>query len=119
MEKQLEDFFVGKTHELMEANSCCKEAREAGEAFLKALNTPQEKEVTKAFLKELEKDITPIDGLIHFASSDHAKEAFGEKQAQALYEHAQQIKAQGAQYCDCPACSAAVAIVEKKEAMLA
>ena len=33
--------------------------------------------------------------------------------------HAKAIKADGARYCDCPACAAAEAILEKKESMLA
>ena len=69
-------------------------------------------------LKELEEDIMPIDDLIGFAMSDAGKACFGEKMAQDISTHAQEIKAKGALYCDCPACQAAEAILKKKDLLL-
>lgn len=65
------------------------------------------------------KDLIPIDGLIAFAGSEHAVQVFGADGAKRMSEHAQTIKAAGDAYCDCPACSAAAAILEKKKEMLA
>ena len=42
---------------------------------------------------------------------------FGDK-APGVAEHARQIKAEGAKYCDCPACAAVEAILAKKEELL-
>lgn len=59
-----------------------------------------------------------IDGLIGFASSDAGIKYFGEDTAKGIVAHGKEIKAAGAKYCDCPACAAVAAILEKKEDML-
>ena len=43
---------------------------------------------------------------------------FGEEMAKNVLAHAQDIKAKGAKYCDCPACKAVADILAKKEQML-
>ena len=73
--------------------------------------------MTKNYIAELEEDIIPIDGLIAFAESPAGAGVFGDK-AGAVAEHAKEIKAKGAKYCDCPACSAVEAILAKKDEML-
>ena len=87
----------------------CTELKEAGQAWLDSAGTEQEATATQRLLSEIEDDLTPIDGLIDFAGSEHAKELFGEKGAADMLSHAKEIKAQGAVYCDCPACTAAMA----------
>ena len=64
--------------------------------------------------KELEAGITPVDQLIAFANSDAGAQVFGANTAKQIAAHAAEIKAAGAKYCDCPACAAAEAILEKK-----
>ena len=91
---------------------CCPELKEAGQAWLDAAGTEQEAEATQRLLAEIEEDVTPIDGLVAFAGSDHAKKIFGEEKAAAFLAHAQELKASGALTCDCPACSAALAVKE-------
>ena len=39
--------------------------------------------------------------------------------AKGVLAHAEEIKAAGAKYCDCPACAACEAILAKKEEILA
>jgi len=114
MTKETIDFIKEKTGDLMAAPSCCAEAKAAGQAWLDAVGTDKEAEETKKFFAELEADITPIDGLISFASSEAAAAHFGKEAAAGLLAHAKQIKAEGAKYCDCPACTAALAILNKK-----
>lgn len=118
MTKEMAAFVTGKTKELMAAISCCPEAKAAAEAWLAAVGTDHEKEETEKYLKELEEDITPIDGLIAFASSPAAAAHFGEENAKKFLVHAKEIKAAGAKYCDCPACTAALAILDKKAELL-
>jgi len=118
MTKEMIAYVTEKTRELMAADSCCPEARAAAEAWLAAVGTASEAAETKKYLAELEQDITSIDGLIAFASSQTAIAAFGEEAARGLLAHAKQIKAEGAQYCDCPACTAAKAILDKKAELL-
>ena len=81
--------------------------------------TDQEAEKTKALIAELEEDIIPIDGLIAFAGSEGGEKVFGAEKAKEVEAHAKEIKAAGAKYCDCPACAAVAAILEKKDEMLA
>ncbi len=42
MEKEVLDFVVGKTHDLMNAASCSSEAKTAAQAWLDALGTENE-----------------------------------------------------------------------------
>ena len=118
MKKELVDFVSEKTRGLMAAPSCCAEAKAAGQAWLDALGTPSEKAETQKYRAELEADIVPIDGLIAFASSDAAVAHFGAEMAKNLLAHAKEIKAAGAKFCDCPACAAVAAILEKKAELL-
>ena len=60
----------------------------------------------------------PIDGLISFGQTELALQIFGAEGVQRLKAHAQELKASGAKYCDCPACAACKAILDKKAEML-
>ena len=111
MDKEVLSFVVEKTNELINAASCNSETKAAAEAWLAAVGTDGEAEATKTYVKELEADIMPIDGLIGFAESDAGAQVFGA-------DHARVIKAAGAKYCDCPACAAVEAILNKKESIL-
>lgn len=117
MDKNVQDYVVEKTKELMAAVSCCAEAKAAAQSWLNALGTEHEAEETKKYIAELEADIIPIDGLISFAESEMGAKVFGDK-SQAVAAHGREIKAAGAKYCDCPACAAVEAILAKKEQML-
>ena len=119
MNKEVLDYVVEKTHELIDAPTCSSEAREAAKAWLDALGTDAEAAETKKYIDELEADIMPIDTLISFAESEGGSQCFGADAAKNIAAHAKEIKAAGAKYCDCPACAAAEAILEKKESMLA
>lgn len=118
MEKQLLEYVTAKTKDLTSAPSCCQEAKDAAAAWLAAVGTPQEKEQTAKYLQELKEDVTSIDGLIAFAGSAFAEKEFGKEAAQGLLAHAKEIKAAGAKYCDCAACTAALAIIEKENELL-
>ncbi len=118
MKKEALDLAVAKTKELLNVPYCCAEARAAANAWLEALGTEREAEETKKYLAELEEDIEPIDGLLAFAGSDAAKAHLGEEAAKAMLAHAKELKAAGAKYCDCEACSAAAAIVALKDQLL-
>lgn len=60
----------------------------------------------------------PIDNLICFAESDAGAQVFGADTAKNVAAHAKEIKSAGAKYCDCPACAAVAAILEKKDLLL-
>lgn len=109
---------VEKTRALMEAPTCSGEAKEAAQRFLQSVGTEAQQDETARFLAELEEDIMPIDTLIGFAQSEKGSQYFGAEAAAGIAAHAKEIKAAGAKYCDCPACLAAAAILEKKEELL-
>ena len=102
----------------MNAASCSKEAKAAAQTWLDAVGTENEAAATKTYIAELEADIMPVDGLIGFAKSDMGAQVFGADKAKEVAAHAKEIKAAGAKYCDCPACAAADAILEKKDDIL-
>ena len=101
-----------KTRELMGAHSCCAELKAAAQAWLDAVGTEREAEETAKYIAELEEDIMPIDGLIGFAESEMGAKVFGAEKAAQIAAHAHEIKAAGAKYCDCPACSAGAAVLD-------
>ena len=118
MNKEILNYTVEKTHELMNAPSCSKEAKTAAQTWLDAIGTEKEDTETKRYIDELEADIMPIDGLIGFAESDTGIHVFGAETAKHIASHAKDIKSAGANYCDCPACAAVAAILEKKDGLL-
>ena len=118
MEKALLDFVTAKTQDLLAAPSACQEVKAAATAWLAAVGTNKEAEETAKYIAELEADIMPIDGLIAFAQTELALQIFGAEGVQRLKAHAQELKASGAKYCDCPACAPCTAIVDQKAEML-
>lgn len=118
MEKEVLDYVVEKTHKLMEAHTCSKEAKAAAQAWLDAVGTADEGAETQKYIAELEADLVTVDALIALAESELGSQIFGAEAAQGVAAHGREIKAAGAQYCDCPACVAVVDILAKKEELL-
>lgn len=118
MDKNVLDFVVEQTQVLINAHTCSSETRAAAQAWLDAVGTGAEAEETKKYIAELEADIMPIDTLIGFAESDAGAGVFGADKAKDVAAHAREIKAAGARFCDCPACAAVEAILEKKAQIL-
>ena len=106
------------TADLLAAPSACKEVKEAAQNYLDAAGKEGEAAAAKAYVAELEADIMPIDGLIAFAGSEAGVGVFGAELAKNILAHAKEIKAAGAAYCDCPACAACKAILDKKAELL-
>ena len=119
MSQNVKENVIQTVKEMMESPSCCPEAKEAAQNWLDALGTDAEAAQARKLVEELEMDIMPIDGLIAFAGSEKAAQVFGAEMAKNVEAHALEIKAAGAKYCDCAACVAAAAVLEKKEAILA
>ena len=115
MKKDVLDFVVEKTRELIDSPTCSSETRDAANTWLDSVGTEAETEETKKYIAELEEDIMPIDTLIGFAESEAGAQVFGTDKAKDVAAHAKEIKSNGAKYCDCPACAAAAAILEKKD----
>lgn len=118
MNENAKAYVMEKVKDLIAAPTCCAEAKAAAQNWLDAVGTDREAEQAKNLIAELELDIIPIDGLIAFAGSEQGAQVFGAEKAKGVLAHAEEIKAAGAKYCDCPACSAVAAILEKKDALL-
>lgn len=118
MKQDLHRYIENETRCLMEAPSACREAKAAAQAWLDAVGTDKEAEALKKYVKELEEDIMPVEGLIDFFSSEDGIRFFGQKTADQILTHAREIQKAGMKYCDCPACAAAEAIVSRKEELL-
>ena len=106
------------TADLLAAPSACKEIKEAAQNYLDAVGKEGEAEAAKAYVAELEADIMPIDGLIAFAESDMGAKVFGADGVKNVLIHAKERKEAGEKYCDCSACAACEALLNKKDEIL-
>lgn len=118
MDQTVKEYVIKKVNELMQAPSCCAEAKEAAQNWLDAVGTDKETEQAEKLIAELEMDIMPIEQLIAFAESEAGIQVFGAEKAKSISTHAHEIQSAGAKYCDCPACAAVAAILEKKDELL-
>lgn len=100
------------------SNWCCDELKEAAQNWLDSIGTDKQKEAGEKYVAELQDSIVTVDGMLAFLPTEEAKAKFGEKTANKFYEHAKQLKAQGVVNCDCPACTAALAVLELKDEIL-
>ena len=102
MDKKLIDFMTSKTQELVAAPSCNPTLKKEAQAWLAA-----------AYVEALKQGVSTIDELLGFAGSDTAAKILGADAAAQLLEHAKELKANGAKFCDCPACTPALAILRE------
>ena len=114
---QNQNIIIERTKELLSTN-CYQGLREAAEQWLDAVGTEKEREASRRYVHELEDAVTDIDTVINVFESDMAKEKFGEELANKIHSHAVEIKAKGAVWCDCPACTAALKVLEYKADLL-
>ena len=114
----MKDIIIEKVKEVVEAGSCCAELRAAGQAYLAALGTDQEKIAAVALIAELEEDVNFGEQSLAFFESDAAKEMFGEDQAKAMADAQRADLDNGGKYCICPACQAGGALLEMKDEIL-
>lgn len=118
MNNEIKEFVIEQTKNLINAGSVCKEAKEAANRWLKAVNTSAEKDETIKYLAELEEDLESVDDLLAFTRSDLSAKLFGEEKSKVFLSHAEELYNSGAKYCDCPACAACAMILAKKDEML-
>ena len=81
--------------------STYKGLKTAGQAYLEAVGTEREQVAAEVLIEEAKADVTTVDELI---------EVFGQEAAKKLEVHGRKLKTEGARYCDCDACKAALAI---------
>ena len=109
---------ISLAKEMMAAPSCYAGLREVSQAWLDARGTVNEKAAAKKLADAIAECITPIDALVSFAHSNDAKEIFGAEGAKKFAAHADELKASGAKYCDCGACTPGLVILARKAELL-
>lgn len=75
---------VQTVKDMIAAQSCCKELKAAGEKYLKAIGSAEEKTAAAELLQEIREDIATIDHVIEFFESPKAVEIFGAEKAKAI-----------------------------------
>lgn len=109
---------IGTVKKMGAARTCCPNLKRAVQNYLIALGKPGEEVAAKNLIAEIEKDIMPIDELTAFARSARAIQILGKDAAKKLLTHVDKLLANGAKYCDCPACTHAEEILQHKEILL-
>ena len=99
---------------LLDAPQSNATVKEFAQSWLDAEGTEKQAELTKQLVSVAEQNIALIDETIGFAGSELAVQILGEEGAANLLQHAKDIKAQGAEFCDCPSCTAAKNIIDLK-----
>ena len=99
---------------LLDAPTSNETVKEFAQSWINAEGTPKQEELTKQLVSVAEQNIALIDETIGFAGSELATQILGEEGAANLLQHAKDIKAQGAEFCDCPGCVAAKNIIDLK-----
>ena len=113
-QKAIRDNLIAKTKELVDSNACA-ELKAAAQAYLDTVDDGKANAAaTDAYVAALEASIVTADDLAAFAGSDAGKQVFGDK-AEGIAAHAAELKAAGKKYCDCPACTLAAEILDKKQ----
>lgn len=80
---------------------------------LKGKAAPVVDKVTESeFIKQLKAGISSLDEVIDTFSKPEMKENIGEEAAEQIRKHAEAMKAEGKQFCDCPACTKAREILK-------
>ena len=103
---------------LLDAPTSNETVKEFAQSWINAEGTPKQEELTKQLVSVAEQNIALIDETIGFADSELATQILGAEGAANLLQHAKDIKAQGAEFCDCAACVAAKNIIDLKAEIL-
>ena len=99
---------------LLDAPTSNPTLKEFAQSWINAEGKPEQEELTKQLVSVAEQNIAFIDETIGFASSELATQILGAEGAANLLQHAKSIKAQGAEFCDCPGCVACKHVIDLK-----
>ena len=99
---------------LLDAPQSNPKVKEFAQSWIDAEGTPKQEELTKQLVSVAKQNIALIDETISFAGSERATQILGAESAANLLQHAKDIKAEGAEFCDCDACVASKNIINLK-----
>ncbi|WP_444317898.1 molecular chaperone Hsp90 [Megasphaera sp.] len=114
MDAKTVEFVTAKTHDLMAVPSCNPTLKTAAQTWLDAADKDA---AAPAYIEALKQGVSTIDELLDFAASEHAVQIMGADAAKQLLAHAKDIQTKGAKFCDCPACTADLAILRELKAI--
>lgn len=109
---------IEKVKDLISAPSCYAPLKALAEEWLKAVDTADEKEMSKKLVAELEADVQKAADCLSFFDSEAGRKAVGEEFATKMAKHFKELVDAGEVWCDCPACKAGRAILDNKELIL-
>ncbi len=114
-QRAIRDRMVEKARALAAVPYCCTELKEAAQNWLDTLeDSEQNAKATERFVAELEESRMTVDGCLSFAATPEGAAAFGDGLA-GFKAHMEELKASGAHYCDCEACTLAGELLERKD----
>ncbi|QNL44310.1 pyruvate:ferredoxin (flavodoxin) oxidoreductase [Oscillibacter hominis] len=104
-----------KTRALIAVPHAWSGLKEAAQKWLDTMEDGEANaEATRAYIAALEEGLMTVDQCMAFIGSPASHEVFGAKHAE-MKAHMESLKASGAKYCDCDACTLAEEILSKKE----
>lgn len=101
-----------KVQALADAVSSNPNVKAFANEWLAAEGTPKQADLTAKIGEVVKQNIALIDETINFMGTPAAAEKLGQDVANHVLAHAKEIKAQGAEFCDCPGCSACKDIID-------
>ena len=99
---------------LLDAPTSNPTVKEFAQSWINAEGKPEQEELTKQLVPLAEQNIALIDETIGFAGSELGTQILGAEGAANLLQHAKDIKAKGAEFCDCPGCTACKHVIDLK-----
>jgi len=104
-----------KTQALIAVDYTVPALKEAAQKWLDTMDDSTANEAaTKAYVTALKQGVCTVDECLTFIASPASKEVFGAKHGE-METHIKSLKAAGKSYCDCEACTLALAILTDKE----
>lgn len=104
---------IERLKEMSASPSCCDVVKQAVKVYLASLAF--EKIAVDNLLAALEDNLVDVDEMLETAhNSDEAVKYFGVEGAKKFVDNAEALKASGAQYCNCLACTVAREVLDNK-----
>ena len=91
---------------------CYAPLKEAAEEWLRKVGEEGEELATEKLIPMLKDGVATVEEMIGLFGSEEGRKQFGEELADKIHAHAQDLKAAGERFCDCPACKTALSILE-------
>lgn len=115
MDKQT---LLKKIWDMAMSPSCHPDLREVTKNYFSLLGSAQEKAAAQDFIAELQASVVKIEALLIFAHSNSSIEMLGAERAKLFAANADALKAKGAKYCNCKACTIGLEVLQHKDILL-